>query len=297
MERRHVSLVGPTLLVGLGIILLLNNLGVLSWGISEMLRLWPVLLIAAGLEELLGRRSLWGSIIAAVLVLALVLGSIWFMGSVSRGVGTGETVSIAYPLDDAESAEVRLEPAVANVTVGTLVDSANLVEGTLELRSDEGLDRRFTPGDRAELLLASEDLGPLGFTGLGQYSSWTLDLSPEVDVELAVDLGVGEAELNLSDLNVTDLMADFGVGQLEIVLPDETSTTVNIDGGIGLVRVNVPPELGIRVVADAALVGRTFPPGYERSGDVYTSPNYERADYRTTINIGLGIGSITVRER
>ena len=34
-------------------------------------RLWPVLLIAGGLELLLGRRSAWGSVLAAILVLAL----------------------------------------------------------------------------------------------------------------------------------------------------------------------------------------------------------------------------------
>ena len=31
MERRRVSLVGPTLLIGLGVILLVRKMGVLNW--------------------------------------------------------------------------------------------------------------------------------------------------------------------------------------------------------------------------------------------------------------------------
>ncbi len=55
------SLVGPAVLVGLGIILLLNNFGALPWSVWETIfRLWPVLVIGVGLDLLIGRRSIWG---------------------------------------------------------------------------------------------------------------------------------------------------------------------------------------------------------------------------------------------
>ena len=42
--------VGPTILIGLGILLLLSNLGMLQWSVWDTAwRLWPILLIAAGL--------------------------------------------------------------------------------------------------------------------------------------------------------------------------------------------------------------------------------------------------------
>jgi hypothetical protein len=61
-DDRRRSLVGPVILIGLGVVFLLNNLGVLAWSVWEViLRLWPILLVAAGLDLLLGRRSIWGS--------------------------------------------------------------------------------------------------------------------------------------------------------------------------------------------------------------------------------------------
>ena len=42
---RRGGLVGPAILVALGVVFLLNNLGYLGWGVwGTLLRLWPVLL-------------------------------------------------------------------------------------------------------------------------------------------------------------------------------------------------------------------------------------------------------------
>src|SRR5919197_5037441 len=68
---RRRSIVGPTLLIVLGGLLLLNNLGVLPWEVwGNLWRLWPLVLILVGLELLVGHRGtpLWLFVIAAVVV-------------------------------------------------------------------------------------------------------------------------------------------------------------------------------------------------------------------------------------
>ena len=58
------GVVGPLVLTGLGVVLLLGNLGYLQVSALETLwRFWPVLLIAVGVELLFGRqRSAWALI-------------------------------------------------------------------------------------------------------------------------------------------------------------------------------------------------------------------------------------------
>jgi hypothetical protein len=64
-------------LIGVGVALLLSNLGYLDWSAWTVLwRLWPLLLVALGIELLIGRRSVVGTIISGVLILALVAGAI-----------------------------------------------------------------------------------------------------------------------------------------------------------------------------------------------------------------------------
>lgn len=294
-DRRYVSLVGPTLLVGLGIILLLNNLGVLNWSLWDIVRLWPILLIAAGLEVLLGRRSAWGSVIAALLVLAMVAGGAWFLSSAEPTRTEGTTRELTYPIDGAVAAAVVLEPAVGTLTVAPLADSPNLVEADIRLLPDEELIEQTTGGQRARVTLTRTG-GPVASYGLNRGGSWDIRISPDVRLDLTADLGVGEAALDLTDLQVERAQLDVGVGQMKIHLPQQGDAEVIVDGGIGTLTVYVPRGLGVRITADAGLVSRTMPAGYTRSGDTYTSPTYERADYRIDVTLSLGIGTIDVRE-
>ena len=67
MDSHHDrgGLVGPILLIGLGLVFLLTNLGMLStsiWGV--LLRIWPVILIAIGVD--LGGVDLFRAVVAIV---------------------------------------------------------------------------------------------------------------------------------------------------------------------------------------------------------------------------------------
>lgn len=296
MERKHISLVGPTILIGLGVILLLTNLGYLDWTIWDALRLWPVLLVAAGLELLLGRRSTWGSVVSALLVLLLVVGGVLLVERVGP-VGTqGEVIKIEYPTNATKSFSLEVDPAVADLTVQPLGDSGNLIEGTVELWNTEKLKQRFTEGGSAELILDSDTGSGFNYVGLGQAPDWNLQLSTGVETTINIDLGVGNVDMQLEDLLVENAVVDFGIGQVDIALPNGTASDIRIDGGIGMINLVVPRGLGVRVITDAGLVARSLPNDYSHEGDTYTSPDWSRADYRATVTISLGIGTINVME-
>ena len=67
--RRRGGFVWPLVLISLGAIFLLNNFNVLSWDVWDLIwRLWPVLLVAIGLDILFGRRSVLGSFLSLVVI-------------------------------------------------------------------------------------------------------------------------------------------------------------------------------------------------------------------------------------
>ncbi|HEX5416108.1 MAG TPA: DUF5668 domain-containing protein, partial [Chloroflexota bacterium] len=48
----------PILFIVVGSVLLLNNLGILTWSVwSSLAQLWPVILVLLGIELILGRRT------------------------------------------------------------------------------------------------------------------------------------------------------------------------------------------------------------------------------------------------
>lgn len=292
-NRRHTDLVGPVLLIGLGIIILLNNLGTIDWGLWDVLRLWPVLLIAAGLEILIGRRSALGSAIAALIVLGVIAGGIWL---VSTGPSADTSIPIAYARDGTESAYIRLAPAVASLRVRGRSDTEHLVEGALEIGRSEQLEERFVEGDNAQVILETRGRNPAGYVGLQGTRLWDLTVHDDVALDLEADVAVGDVDLDLAGTHADDVEVDFGIAQVAVTPPDGGAGEGRIDGGIGTVLIHVPENVGLRLIADVGLVGRTLPSGYARSDNVYTSPNYDQADHQFELTVSLGIGTLTVRE-
>lgn len=295
---REGGLVWPLILIGLGVVFLLNNLGVLEWGVWwTLLRMWPILLVAAGIDLLIGRRSRLGALVAVVLIAALFAGAFWLVWNDVRIDRAEDGEEISYALDGASRAEVVLGPAAGSLRLAALSEPSDLAQGTIRLGSGEDLRRTYdVAGGVASLALESGGvvLGP-GAPGVDERS-WDLRLNRDVPLDLQIDLGVGEAEIDLAGMALEDLEVDMGVGQVVVTLPAEAGDLrATVDGAIGQIVILLPEGLGVRLQMDTALVGRQIPPGYEQRGDVFLSPGYEDADQRIDLTVNLAIGNVTVR--
>jgi hypothetical protein len=294
-NNRHVKLVGPTILIGIGVILLLNNLGYLDWSFWDVLNLWPILLVAAGLELLVGRRSLLGSLVSAIIVLGLIAGGVWFVGASDTTRTTAQAIEIREPRGDITAARVTLAPAVAQINVKALNDSGNFVEGTALHRPNERVTQSFTGGNPARLNVKTS--GSIGVaTGPGRRYTWDFSFHPDVALDLSIDTGMGDVNLDLRRLTLESVNVNAGMGVVTIKLPETGEFDVNVDSGTGSVVIEVPAGLGVRLQTDAAIVGHNIPASYTHSNNRYTSPNYETAENHANIQVDLGLGSITIRE-
>jgi len=79
-RRYRGSLFFPIILIGLGIIFLLSNIGVLRGDIwSTIINLWPVLLIAIGLDGIWRRQGLVGATVLIVLGIVFLLSNLGYL--------------------------------------------------------------------------------------------------------------------------------------------------------------------------------------------------------------------------
>ena len=299
-DTHRTSLIGPVILIGLGVVFLLNNLGMLSWSVwGVIFRLWPILLVAAGLDLLLGRRSVWGSLLALVLTVAVVGGVLWLAGAGILPRQAAATQDISQALDGATAARIVLAPAVGTVRVESLLETDDLVRGVIHPISGERVRRDFEiAGETATLSLRSE--GSFGVAspfagGWGDERGWDLDLSSKVPLELEVSLGVGESEIDLTGLQMRDLDASIGVGQTTVILPGEGRFQARIDGAIGQTIVIIPDGMEARVRVDTGIAGSQAPADYRRQDDVYISPGYAGAENRVDVEVSQAIGNISIR--
>jgi hypothetical protein len=302
-RRQRVSLIGPVILIGLGVVFLLNNMGVLAWSVWDVIfRLWPILLIAAGLEIILNRLSAWGSLLAVVLTVVIFAGALWLLGP---DMGTAQAVTgeeISQALGEATQARVIIEPGIGSLNIEALPESAEamssaLVEGVVGVGRGRRVNRRFAvAGGTATFILQTEGTTFDPFIGWDDQWSWDLGLAPEVPLGLEVNLGVGLADIDLTGLAVSDLEVSMGIGRTIVTLPDEGRFYAKIEGAIGETVVVIPSGMAARIRVDTGLSVHDLPESYQQRDDVYTSPDYASADDRVDLEVGQAIGKVTVRQ-
>lgn len=301
-SRRRGGFVWPLILITLGVMFLLSNLGMVNWNVWDAIwRLWPVLLVAIGLDILFGRRSAIGALIVVALVVALIGGVIWYVTTQSPVV-TGQALTtdrIVQERADASSADIQINFGVGQLRLGALKDSGNLIEGTVVRGPGETVLRDWTvEGGVARFRLHSQGVpfDPWPWGGRGNDRLWNLNLSPSVPMELDISTGVGQSTIDLSELQVTGLKVSSGVGETTVTLPGRGRLSAKVSGGIGKLTVIVPQGMAARIDASAGLGGLNIAPGrFVRQGGDYVSANYATAEDRVDLDVSGGVGEVTVK--
>jgi hypothetical protein len=79
-ERRHFSIFWPILLITVGIVLFLNNIGTISGDTWEVIwKLWPLLFIVGGIDGLVNRSGFAGPMVGIGLGTIFLLGNFGYL--------------------------------------------------------------------------------------------------------------------------------------------------------------------------------------------------------------------------
>jgi hypothetical protein len=290
--------VGPILLIGAGVVLLLNTMGILDWSIWwSIVQLWPLLLIAIGVDLLIGRRSIWGSLLALLLVVAVLGGGFWLVYSGALTAQQLPTQDISQELAGASEGQVILDPGVGNIRIGPLDDPDNLVEAALRRTGSEEFASDFRmDGDRAVFTLRTEGVVWSPTSGaMATGPTWDVRINPDLPIGLDLNLGAGTCDLDLTGMAVSSVNVDLGVGRCEITFPAQGRVEGTLSGAIGETVIVVPAGVEARIEASSGIAARQIPSGFEQKGDVYVTPGYQGADNALELVVDQAIGSLRVQ--
>jgi hypothetical protein len=300
-REQHGGLVFPTMLVALGIIFLLNNLGLVSWDVwGSIWQLWPVLLIAVGLDLLIGRRSTLSSLFVALTLLVVILGGVWLWATQQANWQPSSNEQITQRLDGATRGDVVIEFGVGTLNLSALSGSTtDLITGSVDLGKGERTYIDYRPVNGTAYYHLRTDTTrifvPFWETGSNK-KTWELGLNPDVPMSLKVSAGVGTAAMDLTGLDLTKLEVDAGAGNVAITLPRVGELQALVKAGVGKVEINIPAGMAARINISEGLGRVRVEGGYERHGDTYVGPTYNSAESRLELEVEGGVGQITIRE-
>lgn len=154
----------------------------------------------------------------------------------------------------------------------------------------------------------------------GNYrNDWDVRLSSTTPIDLEVKGGAGDIDLDLSDTMVHTLTVDAGASSTTVKASPDTMTSLNVkagvgevildltgawknsadvhvDGGVGSIRLVVPENVGVSINAQRGL-GSISANGFSRNGSTYRNAVWGTTDVTLTVDLKVGVGSVTIIQR
>jgi hypothetical protein len=327
-HHRH-SFFWPILLVGVGLIWLLVNIGIIApISVGQILQFWPVLLIMLGIDILFSRRFAWLGSLMAVLALGGLIAFLVMQphtGTVTYSSGqASQQDTYSAPLDQTSSVTYNLETFSEPVTISALESGSDKLINA-DLIHQGQIDFSVT-GTTNKMVTLSETTNPSNwfswnFSGIN--NKWDIALSREIPADVKIDGGSGSINADLSDIQLKSLTADLGSGassfvlpksesQLDVAinsgsgsvsmtLPAETSLSMRLQSGSGALSIQLPKDTGVRIeVMDSGSGSLSLPDslnkisGNNESG-TWQSANYDQSENHILIKIlDRGSGAISI---
>ena len=287
---------GATIVTGLGVIFLLGNLGYLSisaWNL--ILRLWPLFLVAIGLDIILGRQKPWSSLLGVLVGLLITAGVFWLVVS-APFTPSLMPQDVNLSMNDASTVHGSIIMPVGRLALSGGAEGSTLLTGSLATNGSESLIKDVTSnGGSTNFRVESR-----GYTAYVPFSNqsteeeWKLQLNPVPTYSLDIKLAVGDQMINLSGLKVSNFTTQLAVGRTQINLPASGPTTGRVQLAIGQVVISVPHGAPVRIRFERALTSTSQPSDFSVNGREITSPAYT-AGSGIDLTINQAIGSILVQ--
>ncbi len=288
-NQPYRSFFWPLLLIGVGIVWLMANIGIIeSFSLAFLLRLWPVALIAIGLDLMFGRRLPFVGALIGLGVVAFVILLLVMAPDLNLNLGPElRTLNLSEPLEDASFARIDLDLTHYPTTIGVLEDSNALIEAELDTLEDVSFSVHGT-NNKVVKLEPRGNTSVFDWVGtLGKDARWEIALSPQIPVDLRVDVGSGSARLDLAGMVLERLEIDGGSGSTRLIVPSGIDNyEVRLDAGAGSFTVEVAE--GAEITADIDVSSGSFKISFE--GDAAAKLNIDGGSGSTTIEVPEGAG-------
>jgi uncharacterized protein DUF2154/cell wall-active antibiotic response 4TMS protein YvqF len=298
VRTRRGSLGWGLVLIGIGVLFLVAQLrpGFDPWQL--LWKYWPILLILLGVAKLWehmsnrnnpqARSSGWisGSVITVVAIVALIGLSTHHSGAANPILRDSESLQ----LQGAKSVTAKIDMGAGQLNVNS--GSSQLMDADFSYDRDSGKPRvnYSLSGANGNLDISQHENGGMH---LGRNeNTWSLKFG-DVPLDLNVDMGAGQGDLNLRGINLTRLKIEMGAGQINLDLTGERKQSFDVDvqGGVGEAVIRLPRDVGVEIRADGG-IGSIDTEGLHKEGGRWVNDAWGKSPITIHMNVEGGIGEI-----
>ena len=285
------------ILISLGIVFLLNNLGYVPWSVwFRILFLWPIILIAIGIEIIFRKTRLsFLTILSPLLFMAAILGPTYFQKvELHKAYRALETYKWSEDLDTS----VVKVTAIVQVRAGNLEissDTEKLISAKLDYWKRKPITTYEYSGfdSSATVEIRDKERGWKGWSWRAWGAKdWDIKLTERIPINLRIYAKATDGELDLSDLKIKNLNLDIKAANFNIKLGDMVDQVKGrIESDACRLYLLIPEDTGLKIENHAKLTSTSFSGlSILKYDNIYQTSNFEQASQK--INLSLE-GSVT----
>lgn len=229
-----------------------------------------------------------------LLAVSLLLASLLILSGCMMDLdppGPVETVKQTVDIGKAEQVKaiIRFPVGRVHVTGG----SEKLMDGSFQFDRPayKPVIRYDDSSFRGELTITTES--GKGSAGNTRGTQWDIKLAKKVPIEVEMHAGVGEADLDFTQVDLRKLDLHMGVGKADLDLRGEPlrSYSVSVHGGVGEATIRLPTSVGVRARASGG-IGGINAVGLHKNGSEYTNDLYGKSKITVEVEARGGVGEI-----
>ena len=281
----------------LGVLLILNRLGIFVLCSLAWWKFWPVLLILFGAALLTRPQNLrWIPLALAGVALGFAVASAFTFAWIDTAFGVDREAT-------RQSFLVSLGPSTERATLdliagGGSVRVGDTTEELLTAETETGLGEyrieTDSTGESQEVRL--ELTGPHRGLALGRLRNRIeVKMNSKPAWNLTLALGASSVDLDLEAYAIDRLSLDCGASRATVRLGTRSpETRVTINAGASSLRLEVPVSAGCEVRLDAPLSSRKFS-GFTRvAKGLYRTDQFDDSLQKIMISIDAGVSSLKI---
>jgi hypothetical protein len=228
--------------------------------------------------------------------MALLAGACGTQGSGGTPqVGKMQHDSESVDPKDAQSASAQLKMGAGELNLTGGADQ--LMEADFSYNVSEWKPRVSydVSGKKGELVVKQGSAEGGNLSG-GARNEWDISMNDELPIDLVVQLGAGESNLDLDSLTLKGLDLQMGAGKITVDLTGDYTQgfDASIEGGVGQATVLLPSEVGVKAKAEGGLGGINAK-GLKKVGDAYVNDAYGESDTNLNVDVKGGVGEINLK--
>lgn len=234
------------------------------------------------------------------LLLVILTATLVVSGCISSDDGTAKvgdlrTEDTYVEIGEADAVEVNVDMGQGNLQVRT--GGNELMEAIIKYNVEEWKPR-FTYVEEGEIwnLTVRQPGQDLRIEGDAR-NDWDLRFGLVVPMAMNVEIGAGNADIQVGGLDLVSLSVSTGVGKVDLDLSGSWSDhlVVRVGTGTGEVGLIVPSDIGVQISIKQG-VGTVIAPGFTQVEGNYKNAAFDTADILMLIAVDIGTGNLKVLE-